>query len=342
MSDQIVELMKRPASQRDSHWLRKSLQAAVALELSTIPVYLCGLWSIQSDPSGKASGLIRSVVWEEMLHMGIACNLLTALGTAPQIVSGYRTEIKYPSKGLPGGVRPELDVYLAGLSKEYVEKVFMQIELPEHPLTLAAETFPTIGAFYDAISRAFSTLNPTLSVTNQLTTSFDDLGKLSLKAISTVEQAVAAIEEIKEQGEGTDTSTEDSPYTQDYGNGAELSHYYKFSEIYNEATLIQQGGPKGPWVYQGTPVPFPQVYPMSPIPEGGYVNPPGNASAALQTFDGLFFCLLAGLQTAWADGSNDELQQAINVMFLLQNAAQTLFTIELPDGSGVYGPDFII
>ncbi len=103
MSNKIVELMQVPPNLRDTSWLQSSLQSAIELELSTIPVYLCGLWSIQSDPSGTASGLIRSVVWEEMLHMGIACNLLTALGTAPQIVSGYRNNIMYPTVGLPGG-----------------------------------------------------------------------------------------------------------------------------------------------------------------------------------------------------------------------------------------------
>jgi Ferritin-like len=338
MSNKIVELMSIPETQRDLPWLKKSLQSAVELELSTIPVYLCGLWSIKSDPSGIVSQLIRTVVWEEMIHMGIACNLLTALGQAPQIVSGYRNEIKYPTVGLPGGVRPGLTVNLSGLTLAYVQSVFMQIELPENPLTLAAATYPTIGAFYDAISKAFTNLKPALTTTNQLTTSFDDI-HMNLSVISTVDEAVAAINEIKEQGEGTDTSTEDSPYTADYGNGPELSHYYKFSEIYYGATLIQKGGA---WVYQGTPVPFPEVYPMAPIPQGGYVNPPSAVLEALQSFDGLFSSLLAGLDSAWGDGNNNGLQDAINVMFLLQPAAQALFNFELPDGSGVYGPDFVI
>jgi hypothetical protein len=89
-------------------------------------------------------------------------------------------------------------------------------------------------------------------------------------------------------------------------------------------------------------VPFPEVYPMAPIPQGGYVNPPSAVLAALQSFDGLFYSLLAGLDSAWGDGNNTGLQDAINVMFLLQPAAQALFSFTLPDGSGVYGPDFVI
>lgn len=337
-SNKIVQLMQVPADQHDLSWLQSSLQAAIELELSTIPVYLCGFWSIQSDPTGTVTSLIQGVLWEEMLHMGIVCNLLTAVGKAPQIVSGYRKEVVYARNGLPGGVRPDLYVYLSGLTKDSVQQVFMGIELPEHPLTLVEETYPTIGAFYDAISAAFTNLKPTLSATNQLTTSFDSM-HMNLSVMTTVDQATAAIEEIKEQGEGTSTSTEDSPYTQDYGNGAELSHYYKFSEIYYGNTLVQQSGQ---WVYQGTPVPFPQAYPMLPIPPGGYQHPPANAKQALQTFDTLFLNLLTDLQTAWAEGSNTGLQNAINHMFNLQQAAQALFAIKLPDGSGVYGPDFVI
>jgi len=337
MSNKIVELMQVPQSGHDLAWLKKSLQAAVELELSTLPPYLCGLWSIQSDPSGVTTGLILGVVLEEMIHLGIVCNLLTSLGKTPEIVSGYIREITYPG-GLPGGVRPGLTVFLSGLTTDYVKNVYMQIEMPEKPLTLAAETYPTIGAFYDAISAAFVSLNPKLSITNQLTTTLNSLN-MSVNVISTVAEAVAGITEIKEQGEGTSTSTTDSPYTPDFGNGPELSHYYKFSEVYYGKTLIQANGQ---WVYQGTPVPFPATYPMAPIPAGGYKNPPPAASQALTAFNAIFSQVLNGLETAWATGSNSGLQDAINIMFNLQQAAQTLFGIELPDGSGVYGPDFVI
>ena len=64
----------------------------------------------------------------------------------------------YPGP-LPGGVRPDLTVYLAGLSQESVG-MYMQIETPEDPVAFAADTFPTIGAFYDAILAAFQGLTP--------------------------------------------------------------------------------------------------------------------------------------------------------------------------------------
>src|SRR6266849_2915170 len=121
-NNKIVELMQVPVEQRGLAWLREGLQAAVEIEVSTLPPYLCGMWSIVSQ-RGPAYDLIRSVAIEEMLHLGLGCNMLTAIGAAPQIVQGYQQRIAYPGP-LPGGVRPELTVYLAGLSLNYLKNVY--------------------------------------------------------------------------------------------------------------------------------------------------------------------------------------------------------------------------
>nr|MCU0322110.1 ferritin-like protein [Chitinophagaceae bacterium] len=49
--------------------LKKHLQVAIELEHSTIPPYLCALYSIKEGTNVAASQIIRSVVIEEMLHM---------------------------------------------------------------------------------------------------------------------------------------------------------------------------------------------------------------------------------------------------------------------------------
>ena len=128
-SMKIVELMQAPT--HDLAWIREAAQAAIELELSTIPPYLCALWSI--DESGTvAEGLIRTIVLDEMGHMGLMCNLLKGLGVSPKIVTGVP---KYPGP-LPGGVRPELTVYLSGLNRDFLYDVLMAIEKPEKPLAL--------------------------------------------------------------------------------------------------------------------------------------------------------------------------------------------------------------
>src|SRR3954452_18989642 len=149
----IAELLQVPAEEHDIAWLHDALQWAVELEFATIPIYLSGMWSIK-DQNDPVHDLVLSVVMEEMLHLGFACNMVVAIGGTPQITAPV-----YPAIGLPGNVRPELPVYLSGLSKQSVA-MYMQIELPENPLARTVEEFPTIGAFYDAIAAAFAALQP--------------------------------------------------------------------------------------------------------------------------------------------------------------------------------------
>src|SRR5262245_43311966 len=131
----IVQLMAQPASQHDIGWLKEALQAAIQLELSTIPPYLCAMWSIK-DPAEPVYDTIREIVVEEMLHMGLACNMLTTIGGAPRI-NAPDVVPQYPGP-LPGGVRPTVRVALSGLTKDVVRDVFMQIEYPESgPLAAA-------------------------------------------------------------------------------------------------------------------------------------------------------------------------------------------------------------
>jgi hypothetical protein len=75
-SNRIVELMAVPAAAHDIDWLKATLQSAIELEFATIPPYLCAYWSIKSGIN-PAALLIRTIAFEEMLHFGLACNLLS-------------------------------------------------------------------------------------------------------------------------------------------------------------------------------------------------------------------------------------------------------------------------
>jgi hypothetical protein len=325
----IKELLDVDSSERDTAWLQQALQCAVNLEFATLPVYLSGMWSIE-EQSGEVYDLINSVVLEEMLHLGLACNMLCAIGGTPQI-----TAPSYPGP-LPCGVRPGLEVYLAGLSKDTVA-MFMEIEMPEHPVALVADTYPTIGAFYDAILAAFQAAAPPLSAARQMKANFSvtvpdppDPDKtvteklLPLTTLTAVEQAIAT---IKDQGEGTSTSADAPEF------GGELAHYYRFGEIFHGSKLIPVNGT---WKWEGDPVEFPACYPVARVPAGGYPDLP-----AAQKFDQLYDDLITHLQNAWANGSPGDLNTAIGDMFQLYNLAQPIITTPLPGGGGNYGPDFI-
>ena len=327
----IIELLEVDAPARDLDWLKESLQTAVELELATLPVYLSGMWSIKSG-SGEVFDLIDSVVREEMLHLGLACNMLKAIGGSPKM-----RVPDYPGH-LPGGVRPELWVFLAGLSHDSVA-MYMEIEKPEHPLALRAETFPTIGDFYDAILAAFKALSPPpqLSTTGQQTSTLH-VPKPSggspipepLKKLATLADVEEAIATIKEQGEGT-TKSPDAPEF-----GGELAHFYRFGEIFHGKELIPvDGGFK----FEGPPVPFPdpsELFAMAEVPPGGYPDLPES-----QAFDKAFGTLLSQLEQAWADGgSPGSLGQAIGTMFTLAGLATPLMQKPRPSGGGNFGPDF--
>ena len=196
----IVELMRAPL--HDLPWLKQALQAAIKLEFATLPPYLCARWSVKSgnDPVARS---IRAIVMEEMFHMGLACNLLTAIGGAPVLNTPAEVP-EYPGP-LPGGVHPGLEVGLEGLSVSSAA-VFMTIEYPQGgPIALRhIEEYPTIGDFYDAIEAAFVDLNPPLTLDGQLE------GPLGLTKILAIRDVLQAIAIIKRQGEGSALSPEDT------------------------------------------------------------------------------------------------------------------------------------
>src|ERR1035441_4552556 len=109
--------------------LRESLQLASQLEFSTIPPYLCAEWSIRNG--GDVQDTIDEIVIQEMGHMALACNMLTAIGGVPAIANSSFV-LSYPVTGLPGNVHPGLVVDLLPLNTAALD-TFIAIEKPEFP-----------------------------------------------------------------------------------------------------------------------------------------------------------------------------------------------------------------
>ena len=135
--------------------VQRALQQAIELEHATIPTYLFALFSIKDGRNREVAEIINSVVLEEMLHMALACNVLNAIGGDPQI-GGADFIPRYPGK-LPGGLRPDLTVSLRKASIEQVRDVFMAIEEPEETDHPKAHHSLTIGWFYSQIERGAQT-----------------------------------------------------------------------------------------------------------------------------------------------------------------------------------------
>ncbi len=343
----MQQLMRVSPEKRDLEWLMMSLQSAIELEHSTIPPYLCAYWSIMEDAKTPATQTIRKwifqIVKQEMLHMGLACNLLTAIGGTPNIYcAGFVP--KYPGP-LPGHVRSGLVVGLAGLVKEdandpvkkkEVVQTFMQIEYPEEgPIAreqATAREYTTIGEFYDAVCKAFEELRPPINLHRQMVS-----GGVGLKPIAILDDATDAIRLIKIQGEGTTQS----PLGEKGGNvidDDQLAHYYKFAAIYYEHKLKKDSSAPHGWSFTGDPLPFPpenELFLMAEVPPGGYDDS--------KDVDAIYTNMLKNLHYAWAEGDRDKLTAAITGMKTLQNAAVDLLKRKLPvpNGKGIKGPCFL-
>ncbi|MCX4985506.1 ferritin-like protein [Streptomyces sp. NBC_00572] len=344
-NQRIVELMRQPAERRDVPWVRDAAQQAILLELATLPPYLCGKWSIDDSGDGQVFDTLRTIIFDEMSHLGLACNLLTTIGGTPQLADAALVPT-YPGP-LPGGVRPKLTVSLSGLTKESVT-MYAEIEKPDDPVTERQETPHTsIGAFYTAILEALRASPELIIGARQIEMDMSSHGAgNSLVALTSLAKVESAIEVIKEQGEGTSASPE-NPFP---GTQGELAHYFAFLEIQHGRKLVHPPGYPNKWDFQGPEVPMPHALPMGVVPAGGWprTGPSAPAPATVQLLDEFnraFSKLLGLLQDAWKedDGSQalDTLNEAVVAMFGLQIPAQDLMAIPLPDGSGkTYGPEF--
>jgi len=294
--------------------LQGSLLTAIRLEFSTIPPYLCAQWSIDSsnDPSNVAN-TIQNIVVQEMLHFGLACNMFTATGGSLQgYIAATSLVPSYPTDGLPGGVHPGLIVSLGPLSSQALQ-TFMSIEYPEgnpvvqepaSPTPPAPPEPPTIGAFYATIASGFQTVFPGGTLPSQNQVNDPRVGPDKLTPINTVADALNAISEITDQGEGTSTSPDEGTF--DPNN---LAHYYTFAQIYFGKTVAQVGSA---YQYSGAPITMPTVSPFSSQP-----NNPNQ-----QQFIKDFSSLLTQLEQCWTSGA--AIGSAVGTMFTLQGDGGTL------------------
>lgn len=337
-SNRIVELMRQPAQERNAEWVRAALQQAVLLELATLPPYLCGLWSVNTT-SGPVRRTLRRIVFDEMSHLGIACNLLTTVDGTP-LLTGEALVPTYPGP-LPGGVRPGLTVFLSGLTTHSVT-MYAAIEEPDHPLPPAQRaeaSYTSIGAFYTAVLDALSAQPQLITGHRQVIRDMSHHGEgNSLDPLNTLDDVKAAIRVVKEQGEGT-SATPENPFPDGDGSG-ELAHYYAFREILRAHELSDP--PLGPDEWN-----FP-TFPMGGVPAGGWPREDPTTPAVIELLDEFnraYSGVLSLLEQAWkqvdAEQAAIRLDDAVTKMFELRSPARELMQTPLPHHGGKnYGPEF--
>ncbi|MFL6195964.1 MAG: ferritin-like domain-containing protein [Thermoanaerobaculia bacterium] len=337
--------------------LHQHLQWALSIELSTIPPYLCALYSIQ-DTTTEAYSVIRSVVVEEMLHMMLVSNLLNATGATPKL-SGDAVP-RYPGY-MPHHAAGGPFIQLQPYSVQLMTSTFMPIEQPEASPRVPAEgdNYQTLGQFYKAIAEGFERLvhlHGEKGVFGHDTgfqrkdTDFGNTGG-HLIIVRDLESALAAINEITEQGEGATTPhppipgdepfgghdhygpRADGTYGPILGTPWEMSHYYKFQGLADGA------------------IPSPAVFPMQANPDPDQLK--GKVRELSDLFDSCYALVLRSLERAL--GSPEQERNFFGIAFPVMHftlpplARLLMQTTLLPEAQGndaslgpTAGPAFLV
>jgi len=339
----LTPVLPPPITNADD--LKTHLQTALEIEHSTIPPYLCALYSIPNGANVSASSLIRSVVMEEMLHMVLAANLLNAIDGRPKV--NHK------------GFVPEYPTYLPHSDKRFVVQLlpfgtdaidtFLKIEMPAAVgAPPQSGDWQTIAQFYKAIRDAFELLADTPAKEKALFkgsrarqvdgASWYYGGGGVPFAVYDLKTALAAIDEITEQGEGYDHTLYDGDNR--FGQVDELAHFFRFNEIRAgrryQATDTPNGYPTGAALV----VDWSARYPMSPNPKvKDYAGQP-EIQRLMTEFNRAYTALLFVLHNAF-DGQPSVLLQAVPLMYDMKYRAQALMAIPSGRGDGTtVGPSF--
>ena len=237
-------------NQWDIFHLKRHLQYAIDLEFWTIPFYMSAMYSIK-DPSHWVYRLIQSVVYQEMLHVELACNVANAYSHLPKFDAP-----KYQGQDIPH-LNFRLDTpdprtiyhpYSAEIGPLDLERInaMCLIEYPEwftgHKPDVQEDVtqYGSIGEFYDAVEVGASELVYDLQGNQNQINEFQYFyNEFTDPTITTdggqgLSQALNLIKAITDQGEGkTEGDVEIPEKYQNTADGFEesWSHFRKFTAI---------------------------------------------------------------------------------------------------------------
>ena len=238
------------------------LTEAAELEHGTMCTYLFSAFSMKRDVKEGISdqqlpilrrwrGTIMQIAIQEMVHMSLACNILTAVGGAPHL---RRPNLPSSPRAYPSSFKLEF----APFCRESLEG-FVFLERPEDQapdpgddtslglpvlspgnlsdIFSSERQYQTVGHLYRGIEDGLNYLTQKHGEDQlflgppkaQITDSFFNLP--GLIPVTDLSSAVAAIEGIVEQGEGARGDSEDS-------------HYGRFVAMRDEYLLLLRDDPK--------------------------------------------------------------------------------------------------
>jgi Ferritin-like len=232
-----------------------------------------GLTAEQAEAVDRWRATLRGIAVEEMLHLALVSNLMAAIGAAP-----YLGRPNFPQRSgyFPAGVQLDLlpfgeralrhFLYLErpeGMERQDAEG-FVPVAPPREPVAAdellpRGQEYSTVGHLYRGIAsglrglcerfgeRAVFVGSPRAQATPEL------LRWPQLVAVTGLDSAVAAVEEIIEQGEGARGDWKDA-------------HYGRFLGIWDEYQALRERDPS-----------FEPAHPVLP----GYTRQPFDLEAAV-------------------------------------------------------------
>ncbi len=219
------------------------LAEAAEIEHNVMCCYLYAAWSLKRGErdglSAEDAAMVRSwkaginaVAVEEMTHLALACNLLSAIGAGPHL---SRPNFPVPAGYHPSGVVVELAGFSPAVldhciylerpegkelhdSSEFVHPADYHRTQPRGHIMASAQDYETVGHLYRGIRQGFEVLAHHIGeealfcgdVASQIGPGDAHLPGLCL--VRDLDTAIQAIETIIEQGEGAPEHTEDSHY----------------------------------------------------------------------------------------------------------------------------------
>jgi hypothetical protein len=324
--------------------LREHLQWAIELEHATLPPYLTALYSLDPQRNAEAAEVISSVFVEEMIHLALAANLLNAVGGEPRVDVPH---ILPPHPRPLPHADPSIELSLLPFGEEAL-KMFLRLEQPAHPGDQAeADRYETIGQFYDAIEAGLRYLCAELGErevftgdpARQLTAGPFGHTTGHLAPVTDLATALAALEEIVEQGEGAARSDVwDGDMDMFHPDTKAVSHYYRFQEL-AAGRRFQSGdtpisGPTGETVT----VDPDGIFPVRPNPRLED-HPEGSDIRKAQERFNQTYCKMLGLLEQAFNGAPAMLGAAVGTMYALKKQAlQLMMTLDGDDMTA--GPTF--
>lgn len=215
------------AAQLEHGLLLQYLFAAVSLKRRPEE----GLTERQVEMIRGWEATILEVARQEMAHLGTVCNLLNAVGAAPEFTRPNFpvANLYYPVPETDGHEGQHLRFALEPFAQATVER-FVRFEAPasgtderEFAATEPQLRWQTVGDLYGQIAAAFAALEEdSLFIGDQNAQETDDwTARLNIIAIADRQSALEAIKSIVEEGEGTTSGGEDS-------------HWHRFRRIVAE------------------------------------------------------------------------------------------------------------